>query len=142
MVIQETFFGFIPLKKCDAASISASAINLLKSLGLDTQKLRGQGYDGASVMSGVYGGVQKLIKDMVIAACQFVHCASHNMNLVIGDTASSDPKFEAFFQSITDLYTFFSRSDGRWIDLTSAKEFSGLNPTRCSGRHVITLLER
>ena len=32
-----------------------------------------QGYDGASVMSGVYGGVQRLIKDMCTSPVPFVH---------------------------------------------------------------------
>ena len=43
------------------------------------------GYDGVSVMSGYSGGVQQRIKDICTSPVPFVHCASHNLNLVIND---------------------------------------------------------
>ncbi|GBP80078.1 hypothetical protein EVAR_22001_1 [Eumeta japonica] len=47
------------------------------------RQCRGQGYDGANTMEGT-GGVQKLIKDIEPnAVC--VHCAAHNLNLVLND---------------------------------------------------------
>lgn len=48
-------------------------------------KCRGQGYDGASVMSGVYNGLQKRICERELNAVYdvYVHCAAHNLNLVL-----------------------------------------------------------
>jgi glycine cleavage system regulatory protein len=56
--------GFIVVTDADASGLVATTTNFLKNLGIDIKQLRGQGYDGASVMSGIRGGVQKLIKDM------------------------------------------------------------------------------
>ncbi|XP_025207826.1 52 kDa repressor of the inhibitor of the protein kinase-like [Melanaphis sacchari] len=79
--IKESFLGFYPLDKHDAEG----HVNLIKSVlsthNLDISKCRGQGYDGASVMSGCFSGVQKRISD-IIPNASFVHCAAHNLNLV------------------------------------------------------------
>jgi len=55
--IRETFLGFIVVTDASAAGLTASVTTFLKDIGLDLAKLRGQGYDGASVMSGSRGGV-------------------------------------------------------------------------------------
>ena len=71
--------------------------------GLDLCEIRGQGYNGASVMSGKIGGVQKRLQDIISTACgvtvraPFVHCASHNLNLVINDTAAAAIEGVNFF---------------------------------------------
>jgi len=54
---------------------------ILLMFKIDFNKYREQGYDGASVMSGVYSGVKKCIKDKVPNA-SYVHCCTHNLNLV------------------------------------------------------------
>nr|CAI5867740.1 unnamed protein product [Callosobruchus analis] len=46
-----------------AAGLKTVILNLTKEYGIDLTKCRGQGYDGANVMSGVYGGLQTLIKE-------------------------------------------------------------------------------
>ena len=56
--------------------------NSIQEKGLDIKNCRGQGYDGASVMSGKYSGLQKKIQDVAPHA-YYVHCASHNLNLVL-----------------------------------------------------------
>ena len=40
--IKETFLGFIPMQSCTAINIANAAIQLLKDLGLQLEKLRGQ----------------------------------------------------------------------------------------------------
>ncbi|CAF3642478.1 unnamed protein product, partial [Rotaria sordida] len=61
--IKEEFIGFTPLSDSSAKGIFEKIIEYLRSTGLDLTYLRGQGYDGCSVMSGHIGGVQKLISD-------------------------------------------------------------------------------
>ena len=78
----------------------------LEKLGIDLSRIRGQGYDGASVMSGIRGGVQKLIKDMCSSPVPFVHCASHNLNLVINDAVKLCLKMKHFLPHCRKYLTF------------------------------------
>ncbi len=57
-----------------------------KSLGIS--KCRGQGFDGAVNMSGIYTGVQARIQKRQPNAA-YAHCAVHNLNLVLNDSVKS-----------------------------------------------------
>jgi len=57
--------GFVQITNPNAKGIASTARTFMESLGIDFHRIRGQGYDGASVMSGVHTGVQTLIKEMV-----------------------------------------------------------------------------
>ena len=61
--ITESFLGFFWTHDQCAEGLSNQILEILKKKGISLQNCRGQGYDGASVMSGVYGGVQKRISD-------------------------------------------------------------------------------
>jgi hypothetical protein len=50
--ICEDFVGFVELSSKTGASIATEIKNKLNEKGLDMKMLRGQGYDGASNMSG------------------------------------------------------------------------------------------
>nr|CAI5828659.1 unnamed protein product [Callosobruchus analis] len=78
--------GFIAVTDCSAAGLKTVILNLTKEYGIDLTKCREQGYDGANVMSGVYGGLQTLIKEHAPNA-DCVHCAAHALNLVLNDAA-------------------------------------------------------
>ncbi|CAH0563156.1 unnamed protein product [Brassicogethes aeneus] len=82
--IRESFIGFTQVLDQSAAVLTSDILNALDALQLDLKKCRGQGYDGASVMSGIYSGVQRRIKDIEPNAA-YIHCAAHNLNLVIND---------------------------------------------------------
>ena len=83
----------------DAQGLVDTTKRFLQELGIDILKLRGQGYDGASVMCDAYGGVQQLIKNMCPSLpVLFVHYASHNLNLVINDAVKRIPQNEKFSQ--------------------------------------------
>ena len=94
----ESFLGFVEVTSPDAQRLVDTTKSFLQELGIDILKPRGQGYDEASVMSGAYGGVQQMIKDMCPSSpVPFIHCASHNLNLVINDAVKSIPQNETFF---------------------------------------------
>ena len=59
--VREEFIGFVQLEKTDADSISKSILEFLENCNLDISNLRGQGYDGASVMAGKVSGVSAQI---------------------------------------------------------------------------------
>ena len=58
--VEEAFLGFVDLHKTDAETISEVLIDNVQQWGLDSSKWRGQGYDGASTMSGHVSVVQGL----------------------------------------------------------------------------------
>ncbi|KAL4149653.1 hypothetical protein QTP88_003545 [Uroleucon formosanum] len=61
--IKESFLGFFKIDKHGAQDYEELISEILLMFKIDINKCRGQGYDGASVMSGVCSGVQKRIKD-------------------------------------------------------------------------------
>jgi hypothetical protein len=62
--IKETFLGFYELKDHSAKGMVDQIMQTLKELNISIEKCYGQGYDGASVMSGIYSGVQSRIKQI------------------------------------------------------------------------------
>jgi len=54
----------------------------LSKLGLDSNFLRDQGYDGASNMRDAYRGVQARVP-MLYPIAMYTHCCSHVLNLVV-----------------------------------------------------------
>lgn len=123
--VKEVFLGFYAVIKHGAADLVNQMTTLFENKNIDLKKCMGQGYDGASVMSGVYNGVQKQIKDIQPNA-EYVHCASHNLNLVINDAVSSCVEIQIFFATMQELYNFFGNSINRW-DLLS--KFTGESET-------------
>nr|CAI5852959.1 unnamed protein product [Callosobruchus analis] len=75
------------------------------------------GYDGANVMPGVYGGLQTLIKEHAPNA-DYVHCAAHALNLVLNDAAGHVREVSTFFDNLEKIYTFFGNSIKRWAMLS------------------------
>ena len=45
--------------------------------GIETRKMRAQGYDGAANMSGVHRGVQAIIRERMPEAA-YIHCKAHS----------------------------------------------------------------
>lgn len=86
----------------------------------------------------------------------FVHCASHNLNLVLKDSVECNKEIAQFFETVQNVYNFFGHSILRWQELNSSSEsetstnknkkvtLKTLNPTRWAGRHdaIYALKER
>ncbi|XP_025409911.1 zinc finger MYM-type protein 1-like [Sipha flava] len=141
--IKKSFLGFYLLSHHGAANYVELLKNTLMRLDLNIMKYRGQGYDGAAVMSGSITGVQKQICDIVPNAI-FVHCCSHNINLVLCDAAKSTRKIQSFFDTVQDIYNLFSSSSPRWAQLAFGEEYGNkinkitlkkVCPTRWEARH-------
>lgn len=103
--VKESFLGFYKLIKHGAEDHVNLIYDVLNKCNLDIKKCRGQGYDGAAVMSGVFSGVQKRISDIVPNA-SYVHCTAHNLNLVISDVAKSSLKMSNFLM-LSKQYFYF-----------------------------------
>lgn len=87
--VHESFMHFEQAGKLDAAGLTEKVVNSLQKYGLEyREQLVGQGYDGASVMSGKHSGVSARIQSLAKHAF-YVHCNAHCLNLVIVDIQRS-----------------------------------------------------
>lgn len=120
--VKESFVGFYNLKSHRAVYYINLTQDVLIKLGLNINKCRGQGYDRASVMSGAHSEVQTRIKHIVPSA-KYVHCCSHNLNLVISDAAKCHNKVKNFFETVQNVFNFFASSAPRWALLALGQHF-------------------
>ena len=104
--IVNSFLGFVKIADSKAESIAHTPIIFLEYHGLNCPKIRGQGYDGANVMSGIHAGVQILIKNTVDSPVMFVHCGSHNLNLVISNSVGVVAENGDFFETLKSALIF------------------------------------
>ena len=86
--IREEFITFLKLERVRAVDITDAIVKCLEGLGLSLNELCGQGYDGASTMSGEKSGVQRRIRDIQPKAL-YTHCAGHSLNLAIVSACST-----------------------------------------------------
>ena len=75
---------------------------------IDVTNLRGQCYDGASNVAGIWTGLQARIKEISLSAL-FVHCYAHVLNLVIVDAMTSNTMHcKGFLWCSSELVRFHS----------------------------------
>lgn len=104
--VHEDFLGFAELQRMDAETIASAINEKLKVWGLPMDNMRGNGFDGASTMSGDVSGVQTRLTEMYTKAKYFTHCPSHRLNLVIVASCKNVPDIRNFMTSFQQL-TFF-----------------------------------
>ena len=80
--IREEFLGFSEVKRTTGEELANAFVDNLTSMGVNIDYMRGQGYDGASNMSGIRKGVQARISELVPGAI-YTHCKAHCLNLVV-----------------------------------------------------------
>lgn len=139
--INEAFLGFEDTVGSSASELESKILGSIEKNRLDLSKCRGQGYDGAANMSGVYSGVQARIAEKEPLA-RYVHCAAHSLNLALNDSVKNVPGVRQFYDTVETLYNFFGHSIKRWALLSElmTPESRGITlkrlcPTRWSSRH-------
>lgn len=136
--IKEDFIGFSEAEGGTGEAMEEQTIEIFKENGLDIDKFREIGLDGAASMSGKHNGLQARLRKRQKKA-KYVHCASHNLNLVVNDSVKNIPEIRQFFEMLESLYTFFGNSILRWAKLKKessdiSRSFKRLCPTRRSSR--------
>ncbi|CAH0547004.1 unnamed protein product [Brassicogethes aeneus] len=106
---EESFLAFINIPDGSAQTYFSTITNELNKLNIDIRFCRGQGYDGASVMSGHINGLQSKVKEIVPEAI-YVHCCAHNLNLALVDAASCNAEVKLFFGTLEKTYVFITES--------------------------------
>lgn len=107
--IVERFVRFIPHVGHKAVDMEVAVNNVLKDLNLDIANCRGQSYDNASNMAGIYNGLQSKIRQKNDLA-YFVPCGAHSLNLVGNAAADCCLEATSFFLFVQEIYNFFSAS--------------------------------
>lgn len=111
LCIREDFLSFVAVEDVSASSLANTLKSELVKLGLQLEHLRGQGYDGAAVMSGSFRGVQVIIREEFPTAL-YTHCSSHSLNLCLSD-ASKVKDIQRAFGTVKEVCAFFRGSPKR-----------------------------
>ena len=127
----ERFWGFFNPSGQNAESIAACIISELEKILTDKNKLIGQSFDGAAVMSGSMNGVQTKIRKVYTNA-YFIHCFAHQLNLIMQRATGQNTKARIFFSNLSAIPAFFSRSPHRTsvLDSCVAKRIPSGGSTR------------
>jgi hypothetical protein len=108
----------------------------LKSLELDINNVRGQGYDNGSNMKGKHQGVQRKLLNVNPRAFYSAY-GCHSLNLTLCDMANSCCNATEFFGIIQRIYTTFANSTKRWKilkDNITGLTLKSLSATRWESR--------
>ncbi|KAM7482737.1 hypothetical protein LguiB_007320 [Lonicera macranthoides] len=97
-LVRERFFGIVSVEDTAALTLKKAIVGVLSCYDLHIDKMRGQGYDGASNMRGAWNGLQALfIKESPYA--YYVHCFAHQLQLALVSTS----------RDVQDIWLFFSK---------------------------------
>jgi hypothetical protein len=111
--ICESLIAIVPTLSLTAAVLCDKVVAILTEYDIGIDMLVGQCYDGASNMSGQYGGLQAKINDIAGGRAVYVHCYAHALNLVVCNTVASNRSAENVFGTLQKLYAFIERSPKR-----------------------------
>ncbi|XP_071142151.1 zinc finger MYM-type protein 1-like [Mytilus edulis] len=100
------------MEKVDAESIATAIVNYVQECGQNMDSLRGQGYDGASMMSGNISGVKARIQQIQPKA-YYHHCRAHVLNLLVATSCKALPEIRNLFDSVSQLTWFLGGSAKR-----------------------------
>ncbi|KAL6579336.1 hypothetical protein OROMI_009552 [Orobanche minor] len=118
--IKERFFDIVNVAHTNAETLKKEICDVLGRNDLYIKNIRGQGYDGASNMSGAWNGLQALF----IRECPqayYVHCFAHRLQLALVGAAEKQGSVWVFFSELTSIVNMIKGSPKRDNELKSAQ---------------------
>lgn len=109
----ERFFCFLPNIGHKSEEMYESVMKTFEKYDINLSDCRGQAYDNAANMAGIYHGLQARIMQTNPLA-KFSPCAAHSLNLVGTFAVEKCTEAASFFSLLQELYNFFSSSTQRW----------------------------
>ncbi|SMN02068.1 hypothetical protein SPONN_425 [uncultured Candidatus Thioglobus sp.] len=119
--IREEFVDFVSVERITGEVLAAKIKETLVKYDLDFQNCRGQGYDGASNMSGANGVQGRLVAENSKAL--YFHCKSHILNLCIVQACGLQ-SIRNMNSTVTEAAYFFHNSSKRqhFLELVVCKQ--------------------
>lgn len=111
--ITESFIKLVHCDKKTGVEIAEVIKNVLEECGIDFQLCRGQGFDNAPNMSGIFNGVQAILSKENQQA-YYTPCNAHSLNLCGVHVMSTSIVLKSYFGNIETLYKIFALSPRRW----------------------------
>jgi len=93
----------------DAQSLTDVILAEISKAGLKSTKIFSQVYDGASVMAGKNGGVQRILQEREDREIPYIHCFNHQLHLVVVHAMSAERPVKDFLHVCGELYNFFRK---------------------------------
>ncbi|ROL43465.1 Zinc finger protein 862 [Anabarilius grahami] len=108
-----TYLGLVELEGGDARSIAKAVLDFLGKCGLKKENLHGIGTDNASVMTGVYNGVHKILREENgLKHLILIRCVCHSLQLAVSSASKNTlPRSVEFL--VRETYNWFSISPKR-----------------------------
>ncbi|KAK4278543.1 hypothetical protein QN277_016378 [Acacia crassicarpa] len=122
--IIERFLGLVHVSDTTASSLKEAIELIFAKNGLSLTKIRGQGYDGTSNMSGQFSGLKSLIL-VENNFAYYVHCFAHQLQLALVACAKKVYALTDFFNFIPLLCNVVGASCKR-ADILRAKQLEEL----------------
>ena len=103
---RERLFRLVNVSDSSAQSLHSLLEKSLEEVGVKLDMCVGDSFDGAANMSGVYNGLQALLKQV---RPSHVHtwCYAHVLNLVIGDASTVSSQAVSLFGLLNRMANFF-----------------------------------
>ncbi|CAN0846966.1 Zinc finger MYM-type protein 1 [Linum grandiflorum] len=118
-ILTERFFAIKSVANPTEVTLKKVICDLLSKYNLQLHKIRGQGYDGASNMSGEYNGLKALFPQECPYA-YFVHCFAHRLQLTLVALAKDCGPIWKFFSLLDKVINLVKSSPKRTTELLEA----------------------
>lgn len=128
--VRERFFKIVSVPNTTSQTLKNEISKVLTMCNLQVRNIRGQDYDDASKMRGIYKGLQALFLEECPYA-YYVHCFAHRLQLTLNATAKGVHEIWKFFSILSLIVNFVNSSGKRHSALKAARKEEIANLVAC-----------